>query len=149
MKDWTGDHEFEPLIAAQIRNALPPYLLADEAKTVVPFSATDPRVPDHLSQMTQGHQGPLDAAHQGDGMPQTAGLNPTFEVTPTSYTRYLAWHLGRFAQQSIATGIFPTDQMFQDEARRLVYGNDDNWEQTIADNGEWLASFRRQHLDEQ
>ncbi|KAF4979005.1 hypothetical protein FDECE_18126 [Fusarium decemcellulare] len=149
MKDWTGDHEFEPSIAAQIKNALPPYLLADEAKTVVPFSATDPRVPDHLSQMTQGHQGLLDAANQGDGMPQTPGFNPTFEVTPTSYTRYLAWHLGRFAQQNIATGIFPTDQMFQDEARRLVYGNDDNWEQTIADNGEWLASFRRQHLDEQ
>ncbi|KAF5562130.1 hypothetical protein FNAPI_3342 [Fusarium napiforme] len=142
MAEWKGDHNFEPSIAAQVRNALPPYLLANEALTMVPFSATDPTVPDHFAQMEErsGKLVPDVEQEQAD---------PGFELTPDSYTKFLAWHLGRFAQQSFASGVFPTDEMFQGEARRLVYGSDDNWEQTIADNEQWIATFRRQHLSKE
>ncbi|KAF5970441.1 hypothetical protein FCOIX_10425 [Fusarium coicis] len=139
MAEWEGDHNFEPSIAAQVRNALPPYLLANEALTMVPFSATDPTVPDHFAQIEE-RNGKLVPD------PKQEQVDPGFELTPDSYTKFLAWHLGRFAQQSFASGVFPTDEMFQGEARRLVYGSDDNWEQTIADNEQWIATFRRQHL---
>ncbi|KAF5597746.1 uncharacterized protein FSUBG_8396 [Fusarium subglutinans] len=139
MADWKGDHDFEPSIAAQVRNALPPYLLANEALTMVPFSATDPTVPDHFAQIEERNGKPVPD-------PEQQQIDPGFELTPDSYTKFLAWHLGRFAQQSFASGVFPTDEMFQGEARRLVYGSDDNWEQTIADNEQWIATFRRQHL---
>ncbi|KAJ4045216.1 hypothetical protein NW756_009680 [Fusarium oxysporum] len=138
MAEWKGDHNFEPSIAAQVRNALPPYLLANEALTMVPFSATDPKVPDHFAQIEE---------RNGKNLPDPEQqLDPGFDLTPDSYTKFLAWHLGRFAQQSFASGVFPTDEMFQGEARRLFYGSDDKWEQTIADNEQWIATFRRQHL---
>ncbi|VTT84003.1 unnamed protein product [Fusarium fujikuroi] len=112
MADWKGDHDFEPLIAAQVRNALPPYLLANEALTMVPFSATDPTVPDHFAQIEE---------RNGKTVPDPEQqLDPGFDLTPDSYTKFLTWHLGRFAQQSFASGVFPTDEMFQGEARRLV-----------------------------
>lgn len=149
MTDWKGDHGFDPEIAARVTNALPPYLLAAETKTLVPFSATDPRTPDHMSQIFQASQmSHLQQPQVDDHASRDTRLGPGFELTPNTYTKYLAWHLGRFAQQSIAGGVFPTDDMFQEEARRLLYGDKDGWEQTIVDNGEWLAEFRRQHLDQ-
>ncbi|QRD94579.1 hypothetical protein F9C07_2286660 [Aspergillus flavus] len=143
MSDWKGDHCFEPAIAAQIKNAFPPYLLASEAKSMVPFSATDPATLDHLSQIYQ-RNGEIYSEHQLDAINSEG--DPSFDLTPTSYLRWMTFRLGRFAQQSIANGIFPTDKMFQDESRRLVYGDKDAWEQTVADNNEWLTAFRRQCL---
>lgn len=55
--------------------------------------------------------------------------------------------LGRFARHQMSLGVVPTDQMFQDESRRLVYGSDDSWNQTIADNAEWLRDFRARNVD--
>lgn len=143
MNDWKGDHCFESSIAAQIQNAFPPYLLGSEAKSMVPFSATDPRTLDHLSQIYQ-RNGEAYSDQQLDVFDSDIG--PVFDLTPTSYLKWMTFRLGRFAQQSIANGVFPTDKMFQDESRRLVYGDKDAWEQTIADNDEWLSAFRRQHL---
>ncbi|KAE8364593.1 hypothetical protein BDV27DRAFT_112963 [Aspergillus caelatus] len=143
MSDWKGDHCFEPSIAAQIKNGFPPYLLASEAKSMVPFSATDPATLDHLSQIYQ-RNGEIYSEQQLDAVDSEG--DPLFDLTPTSYLRWVTFRLGRFAQQSIANGIFPTDKMFQDESRRLVYGDKDAWEQTVADNNEWLTAFRRQCL---
>lgn len=143
MADWEGDHDFEPVIAAQVRNAYPPYLLAAESQSQVPFSATDPRIPDHLSQIAQAQEVSHSVGSRNDE-PDHDG--PGFELNPDTYTRYLAWHLGRFAQRNIANGVYPTDNMFQDEARRFVYGDIDCFEQTIADNSQWLATVRSQHL---
>ncbi|SCV41417.1 uncharacterized protein FFB14_07459 [Fusarium fujikuroi] len=105
------------------------------------ISATDPKVPDHFVQIEE---------RNGKTVPDPEQqLDPGFDLTPDSYSKFIAWHLGRFAQQSFASGVFPTDEMFQDKARRLVYGSDDNWEQTIADNEQWIATFRRQRLSKQ
>lgn len=32
--------------------------------------------------------------------------------------------------------------MLQQEARRVLYDSEDSWNQTIADNPEWLSAFR-------
>lgn len=145
--EWRGDHGFEPSIAAQVTNALPPYLLSDEARSPMPFSATDPSYRVHLSQIYQDHDHAPDPPDSQEPTTQTTTTNsPPLELNPNTYASYLALHLGRFAQRSIANGIFPTDQMFQDESRRLHYGNDDGWNFTMADNDEWLTSFRANHL---
>ncbi|KAE8377229.1 hypothetical protein BDV26DRAFT_293418 [Aspergillus bertholletiae] len=143
MGDWKGDHCFEPSIAAQIKNGFPPYLLASEAKSMVPFSATDPATLDHLAQIYQ-RNGELYSDQQLDVFDSEG--DPLFDLTPTSYLRWMTFRLGRFAQQSIANGIVPTDKMFQDESRRLVYGDKDAWEHTVADSSEWLTTFRTQCL---
>lgn len=146
MRDWKGGNGFDPFVAAQVRNAIPPYTLAAEAKTLVPFSATDPRTTDHLSQILEKHA-LTNASQSEDAEGDNAGLPsfPILELSPTTYASFLALHLGRFAQRNISQGIFPDDQMFQDEARRLVYGSADGWEHTIADNNEWMSAFRTQH----
>lgn len=59
-----------------------------------------------------------------------------------SYTEILTHHLSQYAQRMMRNGIIPTDEMFQTEARRLTFDTDDQWDQTMADNLEWLAKFR-------
>lgn len=52
-------------------------------------------------------------------------------------------HLTRYAQEQMKRGTIPTDDLFQQESRRLLYDCEDAWNQTIADNSEWLTAFRR------
>lgn len=59
------------------------------------------------------------------------------------YTELLTSHLCRYAQEQIKIGVVPTDEMFQRESRKALYNSDDSWNQTAADNPEWLAAFRR------
>lgn len=37
------------------------------------------------------------------------------------------------------------DELLQRQARRILYGDDDPWNQTEADNPEWLALFKKAH----
>lgn len=41
MKEWKGCRGLEPDVAAQVTNAMPPYLIANEQKSPMPFSATN------------------------------------------------------------------------------------------------------------
>ena len=41
MAQWKGDWGFDPEIAAQVTNAMPPWLIAQEANTLDPFRAAD------------------------------------------------------------------------------------------------------------
>jgi hypothetical protein len=55
----------------------------------------------------------------------------------------LTRHLARFARQQMLLGNIPTDEMFQRESRRVLYQDaDDEWNQTVADNPEWIREFR-------
>lgn len=148
MDDWRGDHCFEPSIAARVTNALPPYLIGPESKSIVPFSATDSGTKDHLSQIRKSHDDWI--AGQGeaemDDEPSTS-LPALMDNDPTStFVNVLTLGLGRYARQQMKLGIIPTDEMFQNESRRLLYRTEDAFDQTIADNTEWLGAFRRQHM---
>jgi hypothetical protein len=57
----------------------------------------------------------------------------------------LTFHLGRFAQEKIQAGVVPTDEMFQQESRRLWFDSDDPWNQTFADDTQWMEIFRQEH----
>lgn len=43
------------------------------------------------------------------------------------------------------SGVTLTDEMLQSQARRILYESDDAWNQTAADNPEWLDLFKKAH----
>jgi hypothetical protein len=61
-----------------------------------------------------------------------------------TFTGILTQHLSRFARQQMSLGVIPTDEMFQQESRKLLYDSEDSWNQSIADNPAWILSFRQQ-----
>lgn len=168
LKDWKGDHEFEPHIENLVTLAIPPYLLEFESQSYSPFSATDPTAKEHWRQIRQsieqgivdmdmmGGKEPPGAVAVAENSPEASPESlrdslqpPSFseaEVMSMPFPQMLAFHLGRFAQQQIRLGVVPTDHMFQDEARRLQFGTDDPWDRTIADNPDWMFTFRRRHM---
>lgn len=148
MKDWQGDHGFPPSITAQLRNAFPPYLIGTESESMIPFSSTNADVRDHYAQMSSRVKIPKEDANASAGQDfsatdQADAAKSQFDSFLGNFTR----HLGQFARQQMQKGIIPTDEMFQQEARRVIFDCEDAWDQTIADNPEWLSSFRRLHCE--
>ncbi|PLB47801.1 hypothetical protein P170DRAFT_476475 [Aspergillus steynii IBT 23096] len=149
MDDWRGEHDFPSSVAAKVTNNLPPYLIGAESRTMVPFSATNSTVKDHFAQIssradqvrpeeTRAHETPLVSSFQ---------QLQTNDVPLSTFAQILTSHLSRFARNQMEQGVLPTDEMFQQESRRVLYDSEDSWNQTVADNPEWLSDFRRQHLN--
>jgi hypothetical protein len=160
MEDWKGDHNFEPTVAARVINGYPPYLLADQSKTVVPFSATNPGSIEHTKQLISRVQ--LEEAARTSATATAlaqdqqayeeslAALRTMSTQHDYDFAAVLTRHLSRFARRQMLSGVIPTDEMFQRESRRLLYQDgDDEWNQTIADNPSWLQEFRRRSSLEQ
>jgi hypothetical protein len=149
MNDWRGDHDFSPEIAEQVTNALPPYYIGFDSHCLVPFSVTNIHAIDQIDQITSrldwnnftDNTIPNDITH-------ASASDQQFDTSLSSLLEPLALHLSRFTRQKLEQGIIPTDEMLQQESRRLVYECEDPWNQTIFDNPEWLAAFRRQHIEQ-
>lgn len=144
MKDWRGDHEFEPDIAAKVTNAIPPYLIGNETETLVPFSSTSHVVRDHVAQISSR----LTAmpSEPASPLPPAPGVEAnSTQDNDLTLNEMVIFHLGRYGRQQLSMGIIPTDEMFQNEARRLLYDSEDPWNQSLVDNPEWLAAFRLLH----
>ncbi|THX60613.1 hypothetical protein D6D06_01111 [Aureobasidium pullulans] len=147
MKDWRGDHEFEPEIAAKVTNAIPPYLIGDETETIVPFSSTSHVVRDHVAQISSRLTAmPSEPSEPTSPLPLTPEMEaPAAQTNNLTLNEMVIFHLGRYGRQQLSMGITPTDEMFQNEARRLLYDSDDAWNQSLVDNPQWLAAFRLLH----
>uniref|UniRef100_L2FDN6 HTH CENPB-type domain-containing protein n=1 Tax=Colletotrichum fructicola (strain Nara gc5) TaxID=1213859 RepID=L2FDN6_COLFN len=151
MKDWKGEHGFTPAVAEQVVHALPPYLIGSESMSVVPFSATKQGTKDHFAQISSRTHGFKDTAgelstelKEPDSLPSPSVLTSR-AATSKAFTEILERHLKHFADEYMAQGINPTDDMLRQESRRVIYDSDDEWNQTVADNSEWLAQFRTRH----
>lgn len=160
MRDWQGGHDFDDNIAARLTNALPPYYLATEAQSLVPFSATSAEAKDHFAQISARTAG---AYIEDPGMGAAINFNqpdeplepPNTLHTPAlldsrarsaeAFADILASHLARFALEYRQMGVYLTDEMLQREARQVLYSSDDPWNQTIADSPMWLKEFRDRH----
>lgn len=137
MSDWQGDHGFDAAVASRVINAMPPYLLGSQSKSLVPFSATNPHSRDQYQQICSRIKGAA----------QDAPIEPVTDDTQLSginaFTEMLTLHLSRFARELMSRGVVPTDEMFQQESRRVCFSDcEDSWNQTVADNPEWLRDFR-------
>ncbi|KAL5338475.1 hypothetical protein BJX70DRAFT_198275 [Aspergillus crustosus] len=51
--------------------------------------------------------------------------------------------LTSFIEGHVRSGVVPTDQLIQVHARQVIYGTDDPWNQTCADNPIWLMILKR------
>jgi hypothetical protein len=132
----------------------------------VPFSVTNPESIDHTQQTISRIQQtfpPEEVDVQQDPLAQTDPSMPPVRATPplSSFTDdaqarqqiyetrlfsdVLVRHLARYARQQMMLGVMPTDDMFQRESRRVLYNEaDDDWNQTVADDPEWMRQFREQ-----
>ena len=149
MKDWKGDHGFEPSVASLVTNNLPPYLIGAESSSLIPFSATSKGTKDHFHQIqhfADSHSKQKEPVQQPKA-PSPGPILPDFpqQLSTHTYAQVLTLHLGRYAQRQMRLGIIPTDEMFQEESRRICYNSEDPWNQTIADNDEWLNTFKSNH----
>lgn len=149
MDDWTGDHDFDAATAARVAYALPPYLIANDSRSLVPFSATDPASRDHFNQLTLRLNEERSLSPGVERQTNVSkGNNPALpklvDDDTVMFADILAQHLSQFARNNILRGVMPTDEMFQREARRVAFGDEDGWNQTLADNQEWLKSFKQQ-----
>ncbi|MCJ1398719.1 hypothetical protein MMC11_001920 [Xylographa trunciseda] len=121
MRDWTGEHGFAAHVEDRLESDIPPYLIQHEKKTPDPFSASN-------------------AAHR-----RTATLSAGAELHWSSaQTPWLdlAKQLYAFVKRQIAADSVPGDEEIRRQARVLVYGDADDWNQTRADIPEWFEEFK-------
>jgi hypothetical protein len=173
MKTWKGCRGLDAHVAIHVTNAMPPYLIAMESKSPFPFSASNSSsikqsnlqlesgdmeylLPNHLERSPTND---LFVAYQDNR--DVNRIGPILLTTPKSYTasestqmnpnatcwEILTLRLGRYVREDIEKNGTSsiTDQMLQREARVILYGDPDGWEQTAADNPEWLSLFKKAH----
>lgn len=169
MKDWKGCRGFDAAVAAQITNAMPPYLIANEAKSPLPFSASNQASMAHHHYYYQQYRGPgsdLEAVLPTMDLssPSTLGQVSTLQspsnppqILPVDTAQYpstspmttcweiLTVRLGRFVKERLEQSVLITDDMLQHQARIILYNDEDPWNQTAADNPEWLELFKKAH----
>lgn len=118
MSQWTGNWGFDPEIELQVRNAMPAWLLGQERATVDPMK---------MSEATQPH----DQISSMDNFPKGVDL---YMILRNGLVSYI--------QDQLSTGLYPSDEMIQSTARLMMYGSDDPWNQTFAENPTWLAALK-------
>jgi hypothetical protein len=69
----------------------------------------------------------------------------TIDSTIHNYTRLEA-ELSEFVKTQLLNNTIPSDTDLQRQARLIIYEFDDAWNQTAADNPEWLSGFKKRHL---
>ena len=147
MSEWKGCRGLDPAVAAQVTNAMPPYLIGYESTTPNPFSALNKGTweqnlsaelgivaPDLGNFVGRDFQDQEVPAQDKTGLPAKATC---WEI--------LTVRLGRYANEMAAKGVVLTDEMLQSAARLILYESDDPWHNTAADNPEWLDLFKKAH----
>ena len=147
MSEWRGDRGFDAAVAAEVTNAMPPFLIGMEMQTPNPFRATadtgcrlDNDEADYVKNDALGTTAQARESQQSE--PRTA---PEPVDRRSTCWEILTIRLGRFANEQIRQGNLVTDELLQSHAREIVYGSDDAWNQTAADHPEWLELFKKAH----
>ncbi|PWY93010.1 hypothetical protein BO94DRAFT_532824 [Aspergillus sclerotioniger CBS 115572] len=122
MRQWQGDWGFEPAVESRVANSMPPYLIGQERLTMNPFTADATNDLEHSTEINEPALRDQEDANSW---------------------RRLQQELTAYIKQQAAVGVVPTDLMLQDHARVVIYGCDDPWNQTCADNPVWLSILKR------
>jgi hypothetical protein len=132
MSDWSGGWGFEPHISHLIENSIPPYLIHHERNTVIPFSGSKTLL-DHA----QTKEGKLELYSHQMTYPAAGdiSLRQCFEMEICSYINTTLAEEARI----------PTDLEIQCHGRRIVFGENDPLDFTMADNAVWLKEFRERY----
>ncbi|ETI25607.1 hypothetical protein G647_02381 [Cladophialophora carrionii CBS 160.54] len=130
MAHWAGDWGFEPYVERLVENAIPPYLIGHERNTMEPYVARAMATP---SSATEG----------GLTTGTSAESTEPDQITKDSNCwGRLEQELSKFVSQQKALGQIPSDKDLQDQARMIIYEDNDPWNWTCADNQQWLDTFK-------
>ncbi|KAH6692380.1 hypothetical protein F5X68DRAFT_129537 [Plectosphaerella plurivora] len=131
----TAADNVEWLDAFKTRHAAAP------AELPATFTCVAPRTTGHETQLQQ-----LEASYL-HGPSGQSGKQGVFFVSDANCYRRLAHELGRYVSSTMSPNNpnrhVPTDAEIQHQARWILYDDDDPWNQTAADNAEWLLRFKR------
>ncbi|KAK0319688.1 hypothetical protein LTR82_009394 [Friedmanniomyces endolithicus] len=139
MSDWKGCRGLDPAVAAQVTNAMPPYLIGIESASVMPFSATDKG---SWQQCMISHEDAHGEKITVAGK-QVSDLPMCDTEHGSTCWEILTVRLGKYANEMAQAGVVLTDEMLQCQARVISFDSDDSWNQTPADNPEWLDLFKK------
>ncbi|TKA82574.1 hypothetical protein B0A55_01212 [Friedmanniomyces simplex] len=143
MSEWKGCRGLDPAVAAQVTNAMPPYLIGIESVSPVPFSATKRASWRQLRD--EDRAGRRGKPASTDGQISESHMGNTEYGSKATCWEILTVRLGKYANEMAQTAVVLTDEMLQRQARRILYESDDTWNQTAADNPEWLDLFKKAH----
>lgn len=138
MRDWKGTHGSDPQIAAQVTSAMPPFMIDHERTTPDPFSASAGHTGVWTTDVIASPEEGINERHQ-----QQLGDQPLPKIS--NCWQILTKELGIWVRQQLQMGFAPTDEILQSQSRLILYGDDDTWNQTAADNAEWLTLFKKAH----
>ncbi|KAF4836764.1 hypothetical protein CGCSCA4_v012239 [Colletotrichum siamense] len=91
-----------------------------------------------------------ETAHKASGSLRRPGWlkSGAFVLNDCNSHRWLSMELKRWAASTMSpnnpTHHVPSDEEIRHQARFLLFDDDDPWNQTAADNMEWLEDFKRQ-----
>ncbi|OAX82116.1 hypothetical protein ACJ72_03530 [Emergomyces africanus] len=132
ISQWQGDWGFEPFVQQLVENGMPPYLIGEERNTLDPWVAKQPAKKSSFDVLRK-------ASH-----PESSGESSNIPVPgDASCFRRLEIELSAYISRLAERSIIPTDHEIQNEARRVIYGCVDPWNQTCADNPIWLNILKR------
>ncbi|KAF4415911.1 Homeobox 4 [Fusarium acutatum] len=167
MASWRGDWGFEPPVLKMVENFIPPYLIENDRRSPLPYIATAAKAetPESSYELMNPELDRFKAKYQEPIMPETqhrelneiarrqpcsetvAGKAGAFFLTDVNCYRRLNRELTRFVTSIMSLNNpnchVPTDAEIQHQARRIIFDDDDPWNQTAADNAEWLLRFKR------
>jgi hypothetical protein len=72
--------------------------------------------------------------------------DPTQIDTTIHNEKRLEGELAEYVKLKAVAGVVPSDADLQRQARMIIYGVDDGWNQTVADSAAWLNDFKQRHL---
>ena len=125
MSHWTGDWGFQPHVDRLVENAMPPYMIAQDRASMHPFSAN---------------------AITNEASTLAAGSDSQYlYIRDANCYRRLEHLLSQYVKDLLEAGVMPSDKMLQDQGRRIIFDDDDPWNQTSADNAQWLEIFKREN----
>ncbi|RBA09049.1 hypothetical protein FPRO05_07329 [Fusarium proliferatum] len=167
MASWRGDWGFEPPVLKMVENFIPPYLIDNDRRSPFPYIATAAKAetPEssyelmnrELDQVTAKSPEPLTLEAQRRELNEIARRQPcsemaagkagAFFLTDVNCYRRLNRELTRYVNSIMSLNNpnchVPTDAEIQHQARCIIFDDDDPWNQTAADNAEWLLRFKR------
>ncbi|KAG9500714.1 hypothetical protein J7337_006393 [Fusarium musae] len=152
MASWRGDWGFDPPVLKMVENFIPPYLIENDRRSPFPYIATaakaeTPESSYELMNPEARRRELNEIARKYPCSEIIAGKAGAFFLTDVNCYRRLNRELTRWVTSIMSLNNpnchVPTDAEIQHQARCIIFDDDDPWNQTAADNAEWLLRFKR------
>lgn len=148
MKDWKGDRGFDDHIENLVENDMPVFMIGDERRTMEPFSATQLghqaetetlNIPALINELGLLDQTVLETTESKANPQQQKSSSGSW----THSYRQVEALLLAYVLEQLSRGRVPCDKQLHERTSEFMYGPDNAWDKTWADNPEWFQSFKK------